>query len=110
MGRLVGLTHFLSQGALAEEKADASDIRRARGPTSEDVGDEEGVKDCRRQIALRMQHQFENRILRRTADSLNWQSKPLITLPPCREFAVMVKPTPREMEIISELADRVKER
>lgn len=110
MGRLVGLDYFFTQEAFTDEKADLSEIRRAKGLASDGDGMEDRVTGCQRQIAMKMQRRFDNWILRRTASSLDWQKKPLITLPPYEEFAVVVKPTPREMKIISELADRVKER
>jgi hypothetical protein len=111
MGRLVGLRHFLSEDALAEEKADASKIRRAKGGDAED-GPLEDDSPISYQIvvAQRMQRQFEGRVIRRTIDSVDWKKEPLISLPPYKEVMIIVTPTPREMEIIEELADRVKER
>lgn|ERR1700735_4088127 len=109
MGRLVGLEHFFSEVAFAEERTDASDIRRARGFASEEDEDD-AVQLCQKQIAQRMQQRFQGHMLRRTTGSLDWKGQPLITLPPYKELAVIVKPTEREMSIISELADRVKER
>jgi hypothetical protein len=112
MGRLVGLDHFLSQEALMEEKSDANEIRRAKGLASDSIEDEadSAAKDLQRTIAQRMQQQFDGHILRRTPESLDWLKKPLITLPPYKEVSVVVKPTAREMKVISELADHVKER
>ena len=110
MGRLVGLEYFFSQEAYAEEKADTSEIRKARGLASDNDEGSDGVTDCQKLIAKKLQLRFDGRILRRTTSSLDWEKNPLITLPPFQEFAVVVRPTPREMEIISELADRVKER
>ncbi|RDB15031.1 Protein CHROMATIN REMODELING 5 [Hypsizygus marmoreus] len=106
MGRLLGLPHFHSEDALSEEKADSSSLRRAKDGGSEDSAE---MRERQVMIAQRMQQQFEGRILRRTVNSLNWKKEPLITLPPYTETMVVVKPTPREMEIITELADRVKE-
>lgn len=110
MGRLVGLEYFFSQEAYAEEKADASEIRRARGLASDVDEGGDGATETQKLIAVKLQHRFDGQILRRTTSSLDWQKNPLITLPPFEEFAVVVRPTPREMEVISELADRVKER
>lgn len=112
MGRLVGLPYFFSQEAFGQERTDSSDIRRARSSASAaDVssGDEE-VQACQRLIAQRIQQQLDGHMLRRTTGSLNWKQEILINLPPYKEIAVVVKPTEREMTIISELADRVKER
>lgn len=107
MGRLVGLPHFLSEDAMSEEKADTTTIRRAKGDTPESQVAE---NICQVQIARRMQAQFDNRIIRRTISSLDWEKKALITVPPYEERMMVVKPTLREMEIITDLADRVKER
>ncbi|KAF8953874.1 P-loop containing nucleoside triphosphate hydrolase protein [Flammula alnicola] len=112
MGRLLGNTHFLSQAALDEEKSDLSTIRQAKRSDSEgpeSLEEDDAVKECTVAIAQRMQRHFKDRILRRTTGSLDWKKRPLITLPPCHNIPIIVKPTPREMEIISELADRVKE-
>jgi TATA-binding protein-associated factor len=109
MGRLVGLEYFFSEEAFAQEKTDAKDIRRARSSASEGDEDDE-VQDCQRLIAQRIQQRFQGHMLRRTTGSLDWKQQPLINLPPYQEQAVVVKPTEREMSIISELADRVKER
>jgi TATA-binding protein-associated factor len=109
MGRLVGLSYFLSEEALVEQKADATSIRRMRVDT-DDSTEGSSAKDCQIAIAQRMQARFDGRILRRTGDSLDWKKRPLVSLPPYEETMVVVKPTAREMEIISQLADGVKER
>ncbi|KAF8057085.1 P-loop containing nucleoside triphosphate hydrolase protein, partial [Lyophyllum atratum] len=106
MGRLIGLPHFHSDAALKEERADVSTLRRAKGNNSEDM--DEAIKTCQLEIAQRLQAQFEGRILRRTIDSLDWQRKPLISIPPYEEFLVVVQLTDEEMEIITELADGIK--
>lgn len=112
MGRLVGLKYFFSEEAFSEEKTDASDIRRARGFAAESSlpGDDEALLNKQRGIAQRIQQRFEGHILRRATDSLDWEGNRLITLPPYQEIPVIVKPTQREMDIITELADRIKER
>lgn len=113
MGRLIGIPHFLTHAAFVEEKNDMSTIRQAKRGVSEDTDTltvDEAVRACTVAIAQRMQGQFQDHILRRSAISRNWQQEPLITLPPYEDIQIIVKLTPREMEIISELADRVKER
>ncbi|KAF9455402.1 P-loop containing nucleoside triphosphate hydrolase protein, partial [Collybia nuda] len=107
MGRLVGISHFYSEEALAEEKADAGVIRRSRGDEPID-GPIEVDQDVVA-IVQRLQRQFERRILRRTKESLDWTGKILIPLPPYEEIMMVLKLTTREMEIVSELADKVKE-
>lgn len=108
MGRLVGIPHFFTEQARAEEKADAAIIRRAKG--DEDIDGAVELDPTVVAIMQRLQHQFERRIIRRTKDSLDWKGEKLIPLPPYEEHLVVLKLTPREMEIISELADKVKER
>jgi SNF2 family DNA or RNA helicase len=112
MGRLVGVPHFLTQEALDEEKADLSSLRRAKTGDSEDAvaGSDNDILECQMAIAHRMQKQFMGRILRRTTDSKDWEGKPLISIPPHEEIRIIVKPTEREMDIISELSDDVKDR
>jgi len=109
MGRLLGLPYFLSEEALAEQKADAATIRRTRVDLDDST---EGnlAKDLQMVIAQRMQVRFDGHILRRTVESLDWKKEPLVSLPPYEDIMIVVKPTAREMEIISELADGVKER
>jgi hypothetical protein len=110
MGRLVGLPYFLSEEAFVEEKADSSNIRRAKTEAGCDVLEGDPTIGCQMVIAQRMQRQFEGRILRRTIDSKNWKGERIIQIPPYEEMMVIVKLTTREMEIITELADSVKER
>lgn len=110
MGRLLGLTHFLSEVAYSEEKDDSTLIRQTKRLISEESDDNDALKECQVTIAQRMQEHFANRILRRTAASLDWKSNRLITLPPYEDIPVIVRPTLREMEIITALADNVKER
>lgn len=111
MGRLVGLPYFLSEDAYDEEKTDASNIRKAKGGDFEDGAFEtDPSKDVQMLISQRMQHQFDGCIIRRTLNSLNWKGEPLIVLPPYDEIMLVVKLMDWEMEIITELADRIKER
>lgn len=110
MGRLLGLPFFLSEEALTEEKADASDIRRAKAESGGDLLEGDPTTECQMVIAQRMQRQFEGRILRRTIDSTDWKGERIIQIPPYEEIMVIVKLTAREMEIITELADSVQER
>lgn len=108
MGRLVGIPHFFTEEALAEEKADAATIRRAKA--DDDVDGVVELDPSVVAIAQRMQRQFQGRIIRRTKDSLDWKGEKLIPLPPYKEHLLILKLTPRETEIVSELADKVKER
>ena len=109
MGRLLGLPYFFSEEALAEQKADATTIHRTR-VDPDDSTDGNPAKDYQIAIAQRMQAWFNGRILRRTVESRDWKKEPLVSLLPYEDVMIVVKPTSREMEIISELADGVKER
>lgn len=111
MGRLVGLPYFLSEDAYDEEKTDARNIRKAKGGDFEDGAFEtDPSKEVQMFISQRMQYQFDGSILRRTLNSLKWNGEPLIVLPPYDEIMLVVKLMDWEMEIITELADRIKER
>lgn len=110
MGRLIGLPHFLSDDALDEEKSDATAIRKAKDSEANDAsGETSQVFEVQAQIALRMKNQFNGQIIRRTSSSKDWEGKDLIALPGYDEHLLIVEPTDREMEIISEHADNVKE-
>lgn len=107
MGRLLGIPHFLSMDALLEERADTTTIRKAK--SSEGNEDGQASRHVQSEIALRMQRKFEGRIIHRTISSKDWQGEDLIKLPGYDEVLLVVKPTTREMEIISEHADNTKE-
>lgn len=109
MGRLIGIPYFSSDAAFVEEKSDASTVRRSKGIDPDAPIDQASV-NCLVLIARRMQRQFEGRVLRRTIDSLDWRGQRVIDIPPFEEITVVLKLTTREMDIISELADSVKER
>ncbi|TFK62822.1 hypothetical protein BDN72DRAFT_776663 [Pluteus cervinus] len=109
MGRLVGIPHFLSDEALAEEKADLTSIRRAKSTLTDNADDDAAVTLCCKEISARMQKQFENRMLRRTAGSLSWEGKPLLSLPPCYMITVPLNLCDWELKILRDLADQVAE-
>jgi hypothetical protein len=116
MGRLVGIPHFLSENAYEEEKRDVANVRRAKKEQAEDFDplqddyENDSVKGQQILAATRMQSQFENRILRRTIDSKDWQGKLLLNLPPCKSIYAVLTLTEREMSIILELGEAAKER
>ena len=72
--------------------------------------DDDLIKVCCVAASRRMHGQFDNRIIRRTTTSKNWEGKPLVDLPPCHTTLCVVKLSPHEMEIINYLDERVKER
>lgn len=115
MGRLVGLPHFMSEAAFIEEKNDAADIRRTKRDQAEEFDaltfeDNPLTKLAQVKIALRIQEQFEDRVIRRTIDSLNWKGEPLINLPPYTTIMIHLDVTEREMQVIAILAEQVRER
>lgn len=138
MGRLCGIPHFLSEGAYAEEKIDEKVLRRAKKELAElkadmetemeltdednDTNEDEAgtgnrVKDikenplrlCQIEISRRHQKQFGDRIIRRTASSLDYEDKPILPLPKCISILGPVELTEREKRIITVLSDKVKD-
>ncbi|TFK59812.1 hypothetical protein BDN72DRAFT_780239 [Pluteus cervinus] len=114
MGRLSGIAHFFSEAALEEEKLDATNLRKAKSMLGEDYDpfnddDDDLIKMCCVSASRRMHSQFDNRIIRRTTTSKDWEGKPLVDLPPCHTTLCVVKLTPHEMAIINYLDERVKE-
>ncbi|CAA7271229.1 unnamed protein product [Cyclocybe aegerita] len=115
MARLAGIGHFFNKAAQIEERNDLADFRRAKKEAGEDYdplndSDEDPVRRAHVAAAQRMQAQFEGRVLRRTADSLDWQGRTLLNLPPYHTHFVMLDLTPRELDCIEELADEAKEK
>ena len=114
MGRLVGIEFFYSQQAWDEEKVDMKELRRARAASGEDPPDvEENIDDPIREtqaaIALRIQGKFEQRLLRRSAESKNWLGENLIVLPKLHEHTVLLRLQPFEQKIHSKLAERLRD-
>ena len=115
MGRLTGISHFLTEYAWQEEKEDMRALRRARKESPDDHdpledNDEHPVKQCQLKIAERMKKQSAGHLLRRTVDSKDWKGNPLVTLPPCKIIHVTLDLTPRELEIITSNGQALKEK
>jgi len=113
MGRLIGLPHFQSKQAFAEEKQDIIELRKARGELSQNYDplnpdEDDPIKERQVKIAERMQQQFEKRIIRRTIDSVDWTGAALNPLPPCHSVIVLLDLADWEVEIIDHLAGQVK--
>jgi len=109
MARLVGIPHFLTSKALDEEKTDMAELRKVKASLEDDYEiDEDGmdpVRETQGVIALRIQGQFERRILRRTANSADWEGERLIDLPPCHVHTVILKLQPFERRIHDQLTE-----
>lgn len=129
MGRLVGIPYFFTDEAHEEEKHDSYLLRRVKGDkekggwkhveesseasseesSSESEG-EDPYKALQVKIALRIQGQFQGRVIRRHKQSLDWEGKVILPLPGYIEKTLLLKLADHEMEIIQELADQVKEK
>lgn len=116
MGRLVGIRHFLTQAALNEERADITELRRAKASLGEDYDpleiledSEDPIGEAQTAIARRLQEQFEGRVLRRTIDSLNWKGRPLLNLPKLHDHTVLLTLQPFEREIHAQIGQKLRE-
>jgi hypothetical protein len=54
---------------------------------------------------LRLREMFENRVIRRTKNSLDYDGEPLIRLPPCTQIALTVRVREWEREYIEASVD-----
>jgi hypothetical protein len=116
MGRMVGIDFFSSQKAFDEEKADMKELRRAKAALGEDhdpldveEADDDPIRETQAAIALRIQGQFEQRVLRRSKDSKNWLGESLIKLPKLHEHTVLLRLQESEREIHSKLSERLRD-
>ena len=100
MGRMVGIPHFLSAAAVADEKADNNELRKARlEDGGVDEGDEESALSILRiSISQRMQEQFGDFIIQRTAASQGIDGGPLIDLPKLTRIECYMSLTERELD------------
>lgn len=117
MGRLVGIPHFFSEEAFKEEKEDAAAQRKARKVLLEeeiyledDSPETRALRVLSVGVAVRMQKQFEGRIIRRTIDSKDWKGESLLRLPPYKQISGVLTLTPRESKIVQKLAELAKDR
>jgi len=100
MGRLVGIGHFFSETAFAEEKADAAKLRRAK----KEDDDGEMVRAEQVHMVRRLQNHCKGHFLRRTIMSRDYKGNVLINLPPYKEIIAIVVLTEREKKIMDERA------
>jgi len=117
MGRLIGIPHFLTERAHLEEKDDAAAQRKARKALldeeldlADDSPETRALKTITISAALRMQEQFEGRVIRRTLDSKDWEGNSLLALPPFKQIYATVTLTDRELGIVENLAQQAKDR
>jgi hypothetical protein len=117
MGRLVGIPHFFSEQAFIEEKEDAVAQRKARKVLlkekmylKDDSPETRALRLLSVGVSLRMQKQFEGRVIRQTIDSKDWKEELLLNLPPYRQISGILTFTQRESKIIQQLAELAKDR
>ncbi|KAF8219053.1 hypothetical protein L208DRAFT_1344082 [Tricholoma matsutake] len=78
MGRLVGKSHFFTEAAFSQEKNDATSVRRAK--KLDDDG--ESLLAEQVQAVKRLQSHLKGHFLCRTTESLDYEEKLLLPLPP----------------------------
>ena len=74
--------------------------------------DDDGLSCKVTQVELvrRMQSHFVGCILRHMHESVTWNGKPLLDLPPCLEIHGILTLTQQEMDILNERAEAAKAR
>ena len=130
MARILGIPHFLTDASVEEEKADAANLRRVKkaitaeqkeymaevnqaklaggvDSDSEDPGRFVRIEQIK--AVQRMQGQYDGRIIRRTADSKDYDGKVVIDIPPYQRIAGLLKLTDREMANIQDIAEKAKD-
>jgi len=116
MGRLVGIPHFLTAKAIEEERLDQGELRKSKvsldeddNPLDIDQNEDNPFRQTQAAIARRIQGQFEQRILRRTVNSKNWEGEALISLPKCHEHITVLHLQQFELDIHQKLAAKLRE-
>jgi hypothetical protein len=104
MGRLVGKSHFFTEAAFFQEKDDVASVRRAK--KLDDDG--ESLLAEQVQAVKRLQGHLRGHLLRRTTESLDYEDKPLLPLPPYQEILGVLTLTKRETDIIQNRAAAAK--
>lgn len=104
MGRLLGIPHFLSDESAEEIRSDGAELRKAKKM------DDDGLSVQKAQIIAvrRIQKQFIGHVIRRTANSLNWEKKSLLTIPPYKDIIGVLALTDRETGILTQRAEDAK--
>lgn len=97
MGRMVGIRFFFTHEHHDEVMDDAAQIRKCRQDTADN-----SLREILIVASLRMQEQFDGRFIRRTADSLDNEGDPLLTLPPCHVVDIILKLSERELQFVDD--------
>ena len=106
MGRLIGIPYFLTEESVDQELEDKATIRRAKAMDDDGLS----LKIAQVELVRRMQTHFVGSILRRTHESVTWDGKSLLNLPPCLDIIGVLALTPRETNILNERAEAAKAR
>jgi hypothetical protein len=108
IARLVGIKFFLTEAA-HEQIADANALRRARQERAAMDGEPDGIDDpviiTQESASKRIQSQFEERVIRRTAESLNPDGSPLIYMPALHIQHFYLNLLPRELSILEGITE-----
>jgi hypothetical protein len=107
MGRLTGIRYFFTSNAYEEQVSDNAKLRRAKVERDEDPPTEDNdidpLKVVQVEISTRMARYFDNRVIRRVADSKDPGGNRLINLPPLIIIDGVLNLTEREKEILEEI-------
>lgn len=111
---MVGIEYFFTQEAFNEEKSDTAELRRAKASLGDDydplnLEQNDPVREAQYVIAIRIQSQFQQRVLRRGIESKNWLGEKLIDLPELHIHMLLLTLQPFEREIHSQLAEKIRE-
>ncbi|KIJ48121.1 hypothetical protein M422DRAFT_248305 [Sphaerobolus stellatus SS14] len=94
--------------AYESEKTFAGELRRAKADDAEEEGDG-NVDSCIKEECLRLQSCFDGRILCRMVTSKDSVGNPLVPLLECKRIIVPLRLTKREMGIILQHSEEVKD-
>ncbi|RXW11304.1 hypothetical protein EST38_g14551, partial [Candolleomyces aberdarensis] len=107
MGRLTGIPYFTTYEAHSDQVSDNAKLRRAKLDRDEDpssfTAEDDPVRMVQVEISERMRCLFQDRVIRREADSRNPEGKKLISLPPLNVIHCIVHLTEREKAILEDI-------
>ncbi|RXW12083.1 hypothetical protein EST38_g13772 [Candolleomyces aberdarensis] len=108
MGRLVGIPYFFTDKAYQDQVSDNARLRRAKVERDEEEQAEENdvadpLKIAQVEISKRMSAYFDNRVIRRVADSKDYDGKKLISLPLLTVIHGALNLTEREKDLLEDI-------
>ncbi|KAK1233548.1 hypothetical protein PQX77_003294 [Marasmius sp. AFHP31] len=107
LSRIVGVQRFFTDEVLSEIKSDSNELLKHRKPTDDDS--REALRELQLEITLKYRVWLQPNLLRRTADMLGWDGKPLVGIPDYKEVMLRVKLSQREHDIIEKLLEEAME-